>query len=87
MKEGVQASDFCHNFFSFTAQKQCIGNTHDSKLMEEEEEPSVTESGVGSRPSRHGLDSTAARGIVGRPGDAADNDDMHGSGVDMHGFG
>ena len=23
MKEGVQASDFCHNFFSFTAQKQC----------------------------------------------------------------
>ena len=25
MKEGVQASDFFHNFFSFTAQKQCTG--------------------------------------------------------------
>ena len=41
---------------------------------------------VGSRPSGHGLDTTAARGVVGRLGDA-DNDDMPGSGDDMPGFG
>ena len=41
---------------------------------------------VGSRPSRHGLDTTAARGIVGRLGDA-DDDDMPGTGDDMPGFG
>ena len=40
---------------------------------------------AGSRPSRHGLDSPAARGIVGGLGDA-DDDDMPGSGGDVYGF-
>jgi hypothetical protein len=51
-------------------------------MMEVEEETSVPALGV----TRHRLDSTATRGIVGRLRDA-DADDMPGSGDDMLGFG